>query len=142
MKHGEKLAPVAALLSALGCLACCLPFGLAAAAGAAGLSVVLDGFRPYLLAIAAGLLLFGFWQLYRSRGSCELRTRSGLTVFWICAVVVGLVGLAPQTIGGLIAGGLPAGTSAHAADLNLEQLRADFNQAADETRIVVLLSPT
>ena len=35
MKHGEKVAPIAALISALSCLACCLPFGIAAAAGAA-----------------------------------------------------------------------------------------------------------
>jgi hypothetical protein len=59
LKRGEKLAPITALVSAVSCLACCLPFGIAAAAGIAGLSVVLDGLRPYLLAISGRLLLFG-----------------------------------------------------------------------------------
>ena len=81
MKHGEKLAPLTAVVSAASCLACCLPFGIAAAAGAAGLSVVLDGLRPYLLGISGALLAFGIWQLYRSRGTCRMRTRSGLAVF-------------------------------------------------------------
>lgn len=142
MKHGEKLAPVAALISALSCLACCLPFGIAAAAGAAGLSVVLDSFRPALLGVSAALLLFGLWQLYRSRGACQRRTRSGIAVFWICAVVVGMVALVPQVVAGLLAGSLPTGAPAHAADMNLEQLKAQFNRAADQTRVIALLSPT
>jgi len=142
VKHGEKLAPVAALLSALSCVACCLPFGIAAAAGAAGLSVVLDSFRHGLLGVSAALLLFGLWQLYRSRGTCQRRTRSGIAVFWICAVVVGMVALVPQVVAGLLAGSLPAGAAAHAADMNLEQLKAQFNGAADQTRVIALLSPT
>jgi hypothetical protein len=142
VKHGEKLAPVAALVSALSCLACCLPFGIAAAAGAAGLSVVLDGLRPYLLGIAGALLLFGLWQLYRSRGTCQRRTRTGLAVFWTCAALVAMVGVVPQVVAGLLAGSLPGRATAVAADLNLQQLQAEFNQAADQTRIIVLLSPT
>lgn len=141
MKHGEKLAPVAAAVSALSCLACCLPFGIAAAAGAAGLSVVLDGLRPYLLVLSGGLLVFGFWQLYRSR-ACRLRTRTGLTVIWVSALIVTAVALTPQIVGSLLAGGLPFNLRAHAADLDLRQLQADFNAAANETRLVVLLSPT
>ena len=142
MKHGEKLAPVAAVISAVSCLACCLPFGIAAAVGAAGLSVVLDAARPFLLGAAGLLLLFGLWQLYRSRGMCQRRSRAGLATFWICAVIVASVAIAPQVVGGLLAGGLPAGATAHAAEMNLDQLRADFNQAADQTRVIVLLSPT
>ena len=142
MKHGEKLAPVAALVSALSCLACCLPFGIAAALGAAGLSIVLDALRPYLLAVSAALLLFGLWQLYRSRGTCQRRTRTTLAVFWTCAVIVVSVALVPQFVAGLLAGSLPGTATAHAADLNLDQLKAEFNQAADQTRVIVLLSPT
>jgi len=36
VKHTEKLAPVAAVVSAISCIACCLPIGFAAAAGIAG----------------------------------------------------------------------------------------------------------
>jgi hypothetical protein len=141
VKHGEKLAPVAAAVSALSCLVCCLPFGIAAAAGAAGLSVVLDGLRPYLLVVSGGLLAFGLWQLYHSR-ACRLRTRTGLTVFWVSAVVVTAVAFAPQIVGSLLAGGLPFNIRAYAADLDLRQFQAYFNAAANETRLVVLLSPT
>jgi hypothetical protein len=104
--------------------------------------VVLDSARPFLLAISGLLLLFGVWQLYRSRGTCQLRTRGGLATFCICAVIVTLVAAAPQVVGGLLAGGLPITARAHAADMNLDQLKADFNQAAGQTRVIVLLSPT
>jgi hypothetical protein len=42
----------------------------------------------------------------------------------------------------LLAGSLPGRATAVAADLNLEQLQTDFNKAAGEARIIVLLSPT
>jgi len=142
VKHGEKLAPVAALVSALSCLACCLPFGIAAAAGIAGFSIFLDGIRPYLLILSGLLLLFGLWQLYRSPRNCERRGRVALAIFWVCAVLVMLVAVAPQLVATLIAGGLPGRATATAADLTLEQLRAEFNQAVDQTRVIVLLSPT
>ncbi|HTS63397.1 MAG TPA: hypothetical protein VMH28_15330 [Candidatus Acidoferrales bacterium] len=142
MKHGEKLAPIAALVSALSCLACCLPFGIAAAVGAAGLSIFLDSVRPYLLGIAGALLLFGLWQLYRSRGTCQRRSRTGLAIFWTSALIVTSVAVVPQVVASLFAGSLPANASAHAADLSIEQFQAEFNGAADRARVIVLLSPT
>src|ERR1039457_1975331 len=66
VKHGEKLAPVAAVVSAISCMACCLPLGMAAAAGAAGLGLVLEPVRPYLLAGCGGVLVFGGWAVFRS----------------------------------------------------------------------------
>jgi hypothetical protein len=142
VKHGEKLAPVAAVVSAASCLACCLPFGIAAAAGAAGLSVMHDGLRPYLLGLSGALLIFGLWQLCCSRGTCRRRTPTGLAVFWISSLIVLAVAFTPQFVGGLLAGGLPLGISAHAADFDLKAFQADFNAAADRTRLIVLLSPT
>src|ERR1035441_295613 len=58
VKHGEKLAPVAAVVSAISCMACCLPLGIAAAAGTAGLGLVLEPVRPDLLAGFRGALAF------------------------------------------------------------------------------------
>src|SRR5208337_765318 len=75
VRHGEKLAPVAAVVSALFCMACCLPFGIAAAAGTAGLGLVLEPIRPYLMAVSGALILFGVWQLYRRGPSCRRRNR-------------------------------------------------------------------
>jgi len=45
-------------------VACCLPFGFAATAGAAVLSVVLAFLRPWMLAPTGALLIFGAVQIY------------------------------------------------------------------------------
>ena len=142
MKHGEKLAPVAAVVSAISCMACCLPFGIAAAAGAAGLAVVLDSIRPYLMAASGALILFGVWQLYRRGASCQRRSRTSIVVFWTCAAMVAVLMIAPQTVANMLAGpsGSPGQTSL--TDMDLAALRADFNGARDRTRLIVLLSPT
>jgi hypothetical protein len=103
VKHGEKLAPAAALVSALSCMACCLPLGFAAAAGVAGVAVVLEPVRPWMMAISAGLLLFGLWQLYRRPKVCRPRSRFSVGIFWVCAVVVLSLIVAPQLIAGWLA---------------------------------------
>lgn len=142
MRHGEKLAPVAAVVSALSCMACCLPLGIAAAAGTAGLSLVLEPLRPYLMAVSGALILFGVWQLYRRGPSCQRRSRASVAIFWTCAAIVALMMAAPQIVANLLADlRLPFGQPALAA-MDLAALRADFNRAADRTRLIVLLSPT
>ena len=103
MKHGEKLAPVAAVVGALSSMACCLPFGIAAAAGTAGLGVVLEPVRPYLMAASAVLILFGLWQLYRRGPVCARRSRASIVVFWTCAAVVLTLIIAPQIVANLLA---------------------------------------
>jgi hypothetical protein len=52
------------------------------------------------------------------------------------------VALTPQVVGGLLAGSLPVSLSARAADFDIQQFQADFRRAADQTRLIVLLSPT
>ena len=104
MKHGEKLAPVAAVVSAISCMACCLPLGIAAAAGTAGLGLVLEPVRRYLMAVSGALILFGVCQLYRRGPSCQRRSRASMVVFWTCAAVVGLMMIAPQIVASLLAG--------------------------------------
>ena len=103
MKHGEKVAPVAALLSAVSCMACCLPFGFAAAAGAAGAAVVLDRLRPWLMISSVALLLFGMWQLYSRPRVCRPRSRTSLAIFWTCAAIVVAMTVAPQLVAGFLA---------------------------------------
>ena len=103
MKHGEKLAPVAAVVSAISCVACCLPLGIAAAAGTAGLAVVLEPVRPYLMAVSGALLLFGVLQLYRRGPSCQRRSRASMVVFWTCAAVVALMMIVPQIVASFLA---------------------------------------
>jgi hypothetical protein len=103
VKHGEKLAPVAAVVSAISCVACCLPLGMAAAAGAAGLGLVLEPVRRYLMAVSGALLVFGVWQLYRGGASCQRRSRASMVVFWTCAAVVALMTIAPQIVASFLA---------------------------------------
>jgi ABC-type Fe3+ transport system permease subunit len=103
VKHAEKIAPVAALVSAVSCMACCLPLGFAAAAGVAGLAAVLDPIRPWLMAISGVLLAGGLWQLYRRPRVCRPRSRTSLVIFWTCAAVVAALMVAPQLVAGLLA---------------------------------------
>jgi hypothetical protein len=53
----EKLTPLAAAMSALATLACCLPPGIAGAVGALGLSVALQQLRPWLIGVAVTLVV-------------------------------------------------------------------------------------
>jgi hypothetical protein len=56
MRVTERLTPVAAAVSAIATLACCLPLGIAGAVGALGLSVALASLRPWLIGVAVILL--------------------------------------------------------------------------------------
>ena len=103
MRLGEKVAPLAAVASAVSCMACCLPLGFAAAAGTAGVAMVLDRFRPWLMILSVSLLLFGVWQLYWRPRVCRTRSRTTLAIFWTCAAVVVMMIVAPQLIAGWMA---------------------------------------
>ena len=107
MKHSEKIMPVAAVVTAVSSMACCLPLGFAAAAGAGGLAVVLEPLRPWLLAASGVFLAIGAVQLYRRRGSCARRSRTTVALFWIAAVVVLGLMIFPQTVAGILADRLP-----------------------------------
>jgi hypothetical protein len=144
MKLSEKIMPVAAVMTALGSLACCLPLGIAAAAGAGGLAMVLAPIRPWLLGFSVIFLAIGMVQLYRSRGSCPRRSRSTIALFWIATVVVLGLMLFPQTVAGILADRFSYDappTQPPLADMN-DTFQAQFNRASDRTRIILLLSPT
>ena len=103
MRVSEKLTPVAAAMSALATLACCLPLGIAGAAGALGLGVVLETLRPWLIGLAVMLLAVSFFQMYRGRKSCQRRSRLSLVLFGLAAAVVLAVILFPQGLAQLLA---------------------------------------
>jgi hypothetical protein len=62
MRVSERFAPVAAVMSAFGTLACCLPLGIAGAMGALGLSVFFERMRPWLIGFAFVFLAVGVFS--------------------------------------------------------------------------------
>ena|SRR5205809_901387 len=103
MRVTERLAPVAAAVSAIATLACCLPLGIAGAVGALGLSVALAALRPWLIGLAVILLGFGSWQLYRGQRSCQRRSRLSFVLFGLSAAVVLAVIVFPQKLAEIMA---------------------------------------
>jgi hypothetical protein len=107
MKHSEKITPVAAVVSVLPTLTCCLPSTIAAAAGVAGLGVVVEPLRPWLLVFSIALLVIGFVQLYRTSRVCHRRSPLSIAVFVISAILILGALVFPQITAGLFASVLP-----------------------------------
>lgn len=104
MKRGTGLvASVGAIVSSIATMACCLPLGFAAAAGAAGASVVFLRLRPWLLLASVLLLGVGFWQQRRAT-QCALKGRLiAQTLLWAAVVIVLGMIFFPQQIAGFVA---------------------------------------
>ena len=107
MKNAEQIAPVAAALSALTTLACCLPIAFAAGTATAGLAVDAGSYRWAFLGASVILLAVGAFQLVRVRRACKTRGSGSMVILGISAVIVLLVLAFPQVIAGLIADWMP-----------------------------------
>jgi hypothetical protein len=103
MRLTERLAPVAAAMSALATLACCLPLGIAGAVGTLGLSVALVVLRPWLIGFAVILLAVSLFQMYRGQRGCQRRSPLTLVLFGVSAVIVLCVMVFPQKVAELMA---------------------------------------
>ena len=142
MRRGALAAPLAAVASLATAVSCCLPFGyFLAAAGVAGAGAAFNSVRPWLIGLSVLLLLAGFVRTYAGR-ECRLRrTRTGVAVLWTStAVVLGLL-LLPRFVGAVVPRQVPAGQP-QLATLSVADFQKQFNDAADQVRIVTLLSPT
>jgi hypothetical protein len=96
-------ASLAAILSSLATMACCVPLGFAAAIGAAGASAFLLRFRPWFLVLSVALIGLGFWQQRRAK-QCAVKGRLiGKLLLWTAVAVVLAVLLFPQQIAGFLA---------------------------------------
>jgi len=104
VKQGTGIsASLAAILSSLATVACCLPLGFAGALGVGAASAFFTRFRPWLLGFSVVLLGLGFWQQHRAR-ECAVRRRVvGTVLLWAAVVVVLGMILFPQQIAGFIA---------------------------------------
>ena len=103
MRVTERVAPLAAVMSAVASLACCLPLGIAGAVGALGLSVALEALRPWLIVVAVILLSVGLFQLYRGQRKCQRRSPLSLIMFGLSATVVLAIMIFPQRVAELLA---------------------------------------
>ncbi len=97
-------APLAAIVSAISSLTCCLPLAILGALGAASAGAVLAALRPWLLLLSAVLLGIGFIQLYRGGKSCRRRGVASVVAFWIAVAMFLTMLFFPQQIAGLLAG--------------------------------------
>ena len=148
MKHGEKIAPLAALAAAVSSLACCLPLAFAAALGSAGLGVAFAVARPWLLGLSFVFLAVGFYQLSAAKRACRRLSRATLVLYGVAVIAVAAMTVFPQSVAGFLAdfGGSQAPAFQPAlADLDqqsLEALKTSFNRDSAAVRIILLLSPT
>lgn len=104
MKQGTGVsASVAAIVSSVATISCCLPIGFAAALGAGAASAFFTTLRPWLLGLSVALIGFGFWQQRRAK-QCAVRGRLlGNVLLWAAVAVVSGMILFPQEIAAVIA---------------------------------------
>jgi hypothetical protein len=104
LKQGTGIsASLAAILSSVATISCCLPLGFAAALGAGAASAFFTTLRPWLLGLSVVLLSLGFWQQHRAK-QCSIRGRLiGNVLLWTALVVVVGMILFPQEIAAFIA---------------------------------------
>src|SRR5712692_5385000 len=96
-------ASLAAILSSVATISCCLPLGFAAALGASTASAFFTTLRPWLLGLSLVLLGLGFWQQHRAK-QCAVGGRLlGSMLLWAALIVVLGMILFPQQIAGFIA---------------------------------------
>jgi hypothetical protein len=143
--RGTILASLAALGSVIGAMSCCLPvLPFVLAAGSAAGSAFLWRIRPYLLIASVAFIAWGFYQAWRAR-ACRTRSRTvSLVVLWLSAAVVVVSVLFPQALANLLAGEAPS-DQPHMVKLeanNFSSLKAQFNEANDQVRVILMLSPT
>ena len=142
--RGAIVSTLASLAGLVAALSCCLPLGtLLMAAGSAGASLFFEKYRSWLLVLSVAALVLAFVQTYLRR-RCEFRYRRFRTVLlWFSAVVVVGMFVAPATVSALLAGRLPMFSAAgELRDFDAREFPREFDRAAAQTRIVLLLSPT
>jgi len=142
-------ASLGATVTSLLTLGCCLPLPFLGAAGLAGASVFLSAARPWLLGLSVIFLGAGFFQVYRGMKCRARQSRIALILLGLAAVLVVFMLFFPQVLAGLLADissqqKVPAGQPSLSSltSENFDQLRAAFNKASGDVRVVLLLSPT
>ena len=103
MPATEKITPVAAAVTALSTMLCCLPGAFAAAAATTSVGLFVVDYQPWFLGASVVLLAIGALQLRYARRSCATTRRSSVVVLWVSAAIVLMTVLFPQVLAALIA---------------------------------------
>ena len=104
MPFREEAAPLAAAVTALSTLLCCVPVGFAAAVATTSAGLFVTEHQGWFLAASAILVLLGFVQLRRGRATCSrARRRISTALLAVSAALVIGVTLFPQVVAGLLA---------------------------------------
>lgn len=126
-----------AFLGVAAAMSCCLPTGaLLASVGLAGASSFFERAQPFLIGLSILCLIWGFAAAARARSCPPRRRRLNLAVLTFSALVVVPVLVFPQ-----LPARPPAGQP-QLAKLDTERLREEFNQAANQRRVIAMFSPT
>jgi cytochrome bd-type quinol oxidase subunit 2 len=83
-----KATPAAAVMTALASVACCLPWGIGALLGSAGLAIALERRRVWLIAMSLVFLALGAFSLFRTSRSCRRLPRAFTILLSVAAILV------------------------------------------------------
>ena len=103
MKTPTKVMPVAAAVTALSTLACCLPLSFSAAIGIASLGLLVEPYRGWLLGVAVLFLATAVLQLYRFHQACRKTSVGSVVLLVLAGMIVIGVSLFPQVIAVVLA---------------------------------------
>ena len=103
MKNSEQVTPVAAAVTALSTLLCCVPTSFAAAIAATSAGMFVAEHQGWFLGASVVLIAIGIVQLRRA-SVCSTRTRRwSAIVLAVSAVIVIAVIFFPQVLAGVMA---------------------------------------
>ena len=103
MKNSEQVTPVAAAVTALSTLLCCVPTSFAAAVATTSVGVFVADHQGWFLAGSVLLIAIGIFQLRRATACSTRAKRSSAIMLAISAVIVVAVVFFPQVVAGLMA---------------------------------------
>jgi hypothetical protein len=103
MKNSEQVTPVAAAVTALSTLLCCVPTSFAAAIATTSVGVFVAHHQGWFLAASVVLIAIGGIQLRRATACSAGRKRWSALVLALSAGIVVAVIFFPQVLAGLMA---------------------------------------
>ena len=104
MKNSEQLTPLAAAITAVSTLLCCVPTAFAAALATTSVGLFVANHQGWFLAASVLLIAVGAVQVRRAGRACSVaRRRTSAALLAISAAIVTMTALFPQVLAGLLA---------------------------------------